>query len=949
MPLKKKSFLTLLISLIVSIAVLFSTASFILIKSYSKLEEISTAKELIRLDNTFASLVNEMKRTSGYWAYWDATYQFILDNNQNYIDSYLLDETLISLQINLFQYLDNQGNTVYSKFVYQDQNGVHSSNANKVDIINKYPIFLESPSNNPQQFGIAEINDQNILIISSPIIHSDYSGPKIGTLIIGRILDQQLFDKLSEQTGTTILYFPYPITDDLFDLQKPKMELENGDLHPTKVIDENQSAGYTLLRDAKGVPTGILQVKLTRDIYQQGINTLYYLFSILLVLVLIVLIVFYFLLDKLFFKRILYLSKDIQKINKLKRSDARISLIEGNDEISSLGESINTLLTTLEKIQDSYKLIVQNQGEGLTIVNENQVIQFANPSADIIFHVLPGELVDRNLREFLDEADIEKLEIETNKRKNGIKSSYELNIHASDGSVIPILITATPQFDASGKFLATYGIFRDISEIKNTQTTLVESESKFRSFIEQTLVGIFLLDEKGNVIEWNRSLEKLTGLQKKDAINQSYDDVLENMLPHENRSERLNKLIKVIYSRMMRNSGIETNYPILELSMQNSTGCIVIADMLTFPIITSRGVMVGGIFYDKTEQKNMEKSEKDQRTFIEALLDTSEGLNSTLELETLLDRILENTDRVLSSDTGAILLIEKGSLKVIRGRGYIEKGYGDITLNPPFRINERQNMKDMFESGLPIAIPDTIDYPGWDPLPENVWAKSYIGVPLKIHEKVIGFISLFSAEKNYYSIIDSERLKPFANQAAIALENARLYSATQLKAETDELTGLKNRRSFFEMGAREVERAARFNHALSVLMIDLDGFKEINDTFGHPVGDRLLTRLADVLKCKLRNVDLIARYGGDEFIILLPENDSKGAIDAAERICRNLEQVKIETAQGMATVTASVGVASLGDTLTTLSGLIEQADRALYTAKKFGKNRVVAKNDLQIK
>jgi diguanylate cyclase (GGDEF)-like protein/PAS domain S-box-containing protein len=945
MPLKKKSFLTLLISLIVSIAVLFGTASYILIKSYAELEEVSTIKDLERLDNTYKALVNQMKRTSVDWAYWDDTYQFILDNNQDYIDSNLMDETLFSLRINLFQVVDNQANTVFTKFVYQDKFGVHSSNVEKIDVRTKYPAFLESASENPQKSGIVELNDQKVLIISAPVIHSDYSGPKVGTLLMGRILDQEFFDQLSEQTGTSIYYFPYPINDDLLDLQKPKMELENGDIHTIKVINGNQSAGYTLLRDMNGVPAAILQVKLTRDIYHQGINTLYYLFSILLLLVLIVLVVFYFLLDKLFFKRILNLSKDIQAINKLKRSDARISSIAGDDEISSLGESINTLLSTLDKVQESYKLIVQNQGEGLTIVNENEVIKFVNPAAENIFHVLPGELVGRSLKEFLNKEDIEKLELETRQRKNGIKSSYELNIHVSDGSVVPILITATPQFDASGNFLASYGIFRDISEIKNAQTTLVESESKFRSFIEQTLVGIFLLDEKGTVIEWNRSLEKLTGLQKKDAINQSYNDVLENMLPHENRSERLNKLIKLIYSRMMRNNGKASNFPILELSMQNSAGCIVIADMLTFPINTSRGIMVGGIFYDKTEQKNMEKSEKDQRTFIEALLDTSEGLNSTLDLDTLLDRILENTDRVLSSDTGAILLLEKGSLKVIRGRGYIEKGYGDITLNPPFRINERQNMNDMFESGLPMAIPDTSAYPGWIPLPENAWAKSYIGVPLKIHEKVIGFISLFSAEKNYYSIIDSERLKPFANQAAIALENARLYSATQLKAETDELTGLKNRRNFFEMGAREVERAARFNHALSVLMIDLDGFKEINDTFGHPVGDRLLKELADVLKSKLRNVDLIARYGGDEFIILLPENDSKGAIDAAERICRNLEQVKIETAQGMAKVTASVGVASLGDTITTLSGLIEQADRALYTAKKFGKNRVVAKYD----
>ena len=307
-----------------------------------------------------------------------------------------------------------------------------------------------------------------------------------------------------------------------------------------------------------------------------------------------------------------------------------------------------------------------------------------------------------------------------------------------------------------------------------------------------------------------------------------------------------------------------------------------------------------------------------------------------------MDRILENTDRVLPSDTGAILLLEKGYLKVVRGRGYIENGHGDITKNPPFLISERPNMNRMFETGQPIAIPDTTVNQGWNPLPENRWVRSYIGVPLKVHGQVIGFVSLFSGTVNFYSINDAERLKPFANQAAIALENARLYSETQLKADTDELTGLKNRRSFFEMGSREIERAIRFNHPLAALMIDLDNFKDVNDNFGHPVGDRLLKELAEVFRGKLRNVDLIARYGGDEFIVLLPENDTIAASEVADRICHSIMKIRIETAQGKARVTASIGVASLDKGMTTLSALIEQADRALYNAKKFGKNRVVS-------
>ena len=942
MPLQKKSFLTLLVSLIVAVAVLFGTASLILIQGYSRLEAFTAKQNVERVENAYAALIDQMQSTVIDWSYWDETYQFISDHNQDYIDSNISDDTLAYLNLNFIQFVNNQGEVVFSKLVKFDENGTHSSQVTDVDIYQKYPPLFESSTENPQQSGIIYLDNSPILVISSPVIHSDQSGPRDGTLLMGRFLNQGLMDDLAEQTNTSIIFFQYPIDKTNHSITKMVELLEEGALYPSQVVETNLFAGYTMLRDVQGNPAIILQVGFPRDIYNQGISTLNYLFSTLLVLVLIVLLVFYFLLDRLFFKRIMDLSHDVKRINELRQPDARIQTNSGNDEITRLGENVNQLLETLEEVQGSYKMLVQNQGEGVTIIDEYENILYANPAADGIFGVQDGALVGRNLQEFLSDEEKEKIKNETRIRKKGQKSSYELNILRPDGAAIPILVTATPKNDSNGKYSATYSILRDITDLKKARSILQESESKFRSFIEQSLVGIFLLDEKGLVIEWNHSLEQLTGLEKEVAKNHSFSDVLENLLPIENRSEKFTRLIKALYSRMVLNGGSTQEFLPLEIHMQNAFGARIIADMLPFPITTEKGVMIGGIFSDKTERRQLERAEKDQRTFIEALLDTSEVLNSTLDLDNLMDRILENTDRVLPSDTGAILLLEKGYLKVMRGRGYIEKGHGEITKNPPFIISDRPNMNLMLESGLPLAIPDTNANPGWNPLPENQWVKSYIGVPLKVHGQVIGFISLFSETVNFYSIDNAERLKPFANQAAIALENARLYSETQLKADTDELTGLKNRRSFFEMGAREIERAIRFKHPLAALMIDLDNFKDVNDNFGHPVGDRLLKELANVFRSKLRNVDLIARYGGDEFIVLLPENDTNAAANVAERICHSIVKIRIETAQGKARVTASIGVASLDKEMTTLSALIEQADRALYNAKKFGKNRVVS-------
>jgi diguanylate cyclase (GGDEF)-like protein len=219
-------------------------------------------------------------------------------------------------------------------------------------------------------------------------------------------------------------------------------------------------------------------------------------------------------------------------------------------------------------------------------------------------------------------------------------------------------------------------------------------------------------------------------------------------------------------------------------------------------------------------------------------------------------------------------------------------------------------------------------------------------MPLRVRQRTIGFLSLFSETRGFYTEEHAERLVAFASQTATAIENARLYSEVQQKADTDELTGLRNRRSLFELGSREVERAVRFKRPLSVLMIDLDYFKQVNDSFGHQVGDRMLVALAELFRHKLRNVDLIGRYGGDEFIAILPESAIRQSEEIAHRLLSGIESLSIETAQGMAKVSACIGIAEITDAVVTLPALIEQADRALYHAKEAGRSRVVCSESL---
>jgi diguanylate cyclase (GGDEF)-like protein len=179
-----------------------------------------------------------------------------------------------------------------------------------------------------------------------------------------------------------------------------------------------------------------------------------------------------------------------------------------------------------------------------------------------------------------------------------------------------------------------------------------------------------------------------------------------------------------------------------------------------------------------------------------------------------------------------------------------------------------------------------------------------------------------------------------AAQAGIALENARLHDLVQRQAITDDLTGLVNRRRFLEALDSEVEQAARLGGGLAIVLIDLDDFKGINDRFGHHSGDRVLEALGALLRHHIRDVDLAARLGGEEFALLLPEIERADAVRVAERLCRSLAERPIALVEGNAlSSTASFGVAHYlpGD-----SGedMLRLADDALYRAKGEGKNRV---------
>lgn len=232
--------------------------------------------------------------------------------------------------------------------------------------------------------------------------------------------------------------------------------------------------------------------------------------------------------------------------------------------------------------------------------------------------------------------------------------------------------------------------------------------------------------------------------------------------------------------------------------------------------------------------------------------------------------------------------------------------------------------------------------------------QSILAVPMMLYGKVTGMISAQSYESNAYTKDDQNLLELLATHAAVAIENASLFAKIQQLADMDSLTGVYTRRKFYDIAEREFARSRRYNDSLSLIMLDVDEFKKFNDTFGHKVGDFVLQSATEQCKKCIREVDSLARHGGEEFIILLPGTKLEDAAVVANRLRESVQQANLDSARKfleMATgsssdldslrVTISVGVAALNESCANIDILVDHADRAMYTAKNTGRNKVV--------
>jgi diguanylate cyclase (GGDEF)-like protein len=337
------------------------------------------------------------------------------------------------------------------------------------------------------------------------------------------------------------------------------------------------------------------------------------------------------------------------------------------------------------------------------------------------------------------------------------------------------------------------------------------------------------------------------------------------------------------------------------------------------------------------ENRDLRKRVGELHTF----LNLSKVLSATLDMEELFRLALHLIGRSLHVDAYALMLLDELGKRLVVKAAFGFPADGEVGL----AIQVGKGVSGLVaQTGQPMLVADVSTEPRF--LGESAfWQQhgAFICVPLQIKGRgVIGVLSAHKPDLPAFCLSDLDLFQAVANQVATALENAQLYERTRELSTRDDLTGLFNRRHFFDHLEKEIQRARRYQRVFSLLMLDLDDFKRYNDSHGHLKGDEALKEVARLLQASTRRADLVARYGGEEFVVLLPEINTARAAVAAEKIRAAMEVYPFggRSTQLDGKLTVTIGVATYPEDSKDPVELLDLADRALYAGKLQGGNCV---------
>ncbi|MBI5298144.1 MAG: PAS domain S-box protein [Chloroflexi bacterium] len=605
---------------------------------------------------------------------------------------------------------------------------------------------------------------------------------------------------------------------------------------------------------------------------------------------------------------------NVESFRGVTLTQADLTLMTALSETVSVAIERARLYTQVHEEKQRYRKFIDHAPEAIYIYHaDTRMLHEANPA---FLNLLGYSLEEARTLSLYDIVAHEQKEINglfEKILKQGAAVLGERKWRRKDGSLVDVHVTVSAAQQAGKTYLLVQGL--DITERKRAENALFESERKFYRLIAESADGILLTDEAGVIIEFNNAMEGISNLRRDEVMGQFVWDMQFKIAPGPLRTEETYHRMRDILQKALETGQASFFDRIVESQFERTDGSLRIVQQRAFSIRTDKGWRLGNISRDVTEQ---------QKT-ADALI------ASEAELRALFASM---QDTVLVIDRQGIY---RKIAPTHPGKFYIppEKVIGKH-LSDLFSQASADRFLAVIQQVLETRQTLQVDYE----IPINgqsPWFEASVS-PMDADTTLWVARDVTERRQKEQELRSTNQELEAAHQ-----ELKRMFEHEQVLARTDSLTGLNNRRYFFELATREFIASLRYRRPLSIILFDVDGFKQANDTFGHAMGDTILMQITQAAASQVRGVDVLARYGGDEFIILLPQTAIQQALAVAERVRTCVAAARAESDNGPVSATISVGVAEMIHTPQdqSVEAAIRRADQALYAAKARGGNQTV--------
>lgn len=597
----------------------------------------------------------------------------------------------------------------------------------------------------------------------------------------------------------------------------------------------------------------------------------------------------------------------------------------------ALGAQAHELLLSRRTLALAQK-VAESTFQGIMIADPAGFVESVNPAFTSITGYTPNETIGRSPRPLISERHDEatyKQAIAALQRHNVWNG--ELWVRRKNGEEFPARATVTVVRGGAGEILNYVAVFSDLSEEKRYQEEARSIRQKLEGYEDLNRLMIdtlpfvaYIKDANGRYVQVNERAAEFFGFARQDLIGRNDYEIFPAETADQLREGDLQagSLSGAVTEMSLPHRGAER-----------------------FLLTHKRAVTIQGERYligasvDITERKQAEQRAADEREILSMVA-------RIRDLPEILDTICVRMERHLHGGKAAIQILDPDGVRLRTGAApglapaYV-RAADEIEIGP-----HAASSGTAIYSRQPTIADDIENDPrwvDWRDLARDQGLRACWAFPIISSEgRVLGAFSIYYRSPRRPTAYELELIDEVTHIASIALERAQATEQLYRMATVDMLTGIANRQQLLAIGQRELMRAQRSRHPLSLCMIDVDHFKSVNDNYGHAVGDAVLKQVAMLLVKALRGVDTCGRYGGEEFVALLPETDGETALRVAERVRTTIARASVEIGDALdLRVTVSIGVcAMLADE--SLEQLLIRADKALYEAKHGGRNRVAA-------